>query len=99
LLEFSKEDLFEDITDAGVRVYVNYYRDRYQYNFAQISNLCQTQLIKCPIVKKQMNTLDVQLFIPKEDTIDNTQTFPETVNYLIFPYILIKIFSMLIFFS
>jgi len=85
--EFPKEDLFGDITDGGVRVYVNYYRDGYQYNFAQVSSFCKTQSIKCPIIKKQIYTIDVELFIPTMDTIDNTHMFPETVIFFyIFTY-------------
>jgi hypothetical protein len=73
---------YGEVTDANVRVYINYYRDRYQYNLAYFRSLCKSQLIECPIVEKNYYTISTDLFISKTDPIGETHSFPDTVNYL-----------------
>ncbi len=71
---------FGNITDVYVRVYVNYMRDQFQYNFARLL-ICQYELVECPIVEKRNYTTDVQLFLPTNPLVsDSDNGFPETVR-------------------
>jgi hypothetical protein len=72
-----------NITEAWVRVYVSYFRDKFKHDFARLY-LCENQLVECPIVEKQNYTTDVHVFPSKESIIlDNENEFPETVRKIL----------------
>jgi len=71
---------YGEITDANLRVYINYFRFRFVCNLAYSGSMCKSQLIECPIVEKNYYTINTELFISKTNPMGKTHSSSETVN-------------------
>jgi hypothetical protein len=78
--EFYKQDTFGEIFEAGVWVGIVNYRDKFDYNIAKYSYLCEFGMIECPIFRRTNYTTEVHLLIPEKENNKNYSNYSsETV--------------------
>jgi len=72
---YPKEREFKDVKDATARIYIDGYRNRYNWDLTNIESFCKNQPNDCPLIFHKNYTMDASIFLSVDDAQDEHTAF------------------------